>query len=71
MGPYDRVSYNSPYLIVSSIDSYPPPPPPPLNKGLGETGLYENTSTERGREGVKADIMSLDRHFMDHGQPHA
>jgi hypothetical protein len=49
MGPYDRVSYNSPYLIVSSIDSYPPPPP--LNKGLGETGLYENTSTETGREG--------------------
>jgi hypothetical protein len=25
----------------------------------------------RGMEGLRADLMSLNRHFMEHGQPHA
>ncbi len=25
----------------------------------------------RGREGVRADFMSKNSHFMEHGQPHA
>jgi hypothetical protein len=33
-----------------------------------------NTITQyrkRGREGVRANLMSLNRHFMEHVQPHA
>ncbi len=33
--------------------------------------FYVNTSTEKWEEGVRADLMSLNRNFMEHGQPHA
>ncbi len=90
MGPYDGVDYNSPYLIVKSVVSYPVPPQKErggieqispigwahwyhlliskttnwkIEKGEGREG--------KGREGVRADLMSLNIHFMEHKQPHA
>jgi hypothetical protein len=102
MGPYAGVDYNSPYIIVNSLVSYPP-----HYKGKGVKWgrsfleveyicicLLISKSTNRKREeygevvgngggltlclyyrhfreGVRADLMSLNRHFMEHGQSHA
>jgi hypothetical protein len=65
--------YYSPYLIVNSVVS--------LYKGkVMEWGrsyicLIISKTTNRKREGrreeVRAYVLSLNRHFMKHGQPHA
>jgi hypothetical protein len=85
MVPYAGVDYYlfSPYLIVNSVVSYPLQrkrsgedlsywlstflsvcqfPKQPIGKGRVQ---------RRGRKGVRADLMSLNRHFKEHGQPHA
>ncbi len=68
---YAGVDYNSPYLTVNSVVSYPPL----LTRERGEvwkispigwaqlylSANFQNTSTEKGEEGVTADLMSLNR----------
>ncbi len=85
-GPFARVDYYSLYLIVNSVVSYPPPlqrerggveKMSPI--GWAHFHLSANFQKNkikrrvrrRGREGVRADLMSLNRHFMEHGQPNA
>jgi hypothetical protein len=62
MGPKAGVDYNSPYLMVNSVVSYPPP----LQRGRGGVGKISRTF-------VSAYFMPLSRHFIEHGigQPHA
>jgi hypothetical protein len=78
MGPYARVDYNSVYIIVNFVVSYPPP----LQREMGGLGKIspiswahlrisrttnrKRESTEKGRE-----LKELNRHFMEHRQPRA
>ncbi len=80
MGAYARVEYKSPYL--NYVVSYPPP----LQREEGwilvghicicllisKTGfLCKHKYREGEGRGVRADLISLKRHFMEDGQPHA
>jgi hypothetical protein len=87
MGPYAGVDYYSHYLNVNSVVSYPLPLQKESGRegkispiGWAHLYLFANVQNnklqkgeygERGRKGVRADLMSLNRHFMEHGQPHA
>jgi hypothetical protein len=77
--------YNSLYLIVNSVVSYPPLPQRERVGWRRSLLLVEHTyiclliskttnrkrrSTEPRREGVRADLMSLSRHFIEHGTGH-
>jgi hypothetical protein len=83
MGPNARVDYNSPYLIVNSVVSYPTP----TTKRRGWSGenlsyllstfvsvcyfpklvFFMRTQVQRrGWEGVRSNLMSLNRHIMEH-----
>jgi hypothetical protein len=79
MGPYAGVDFKSPYRIVNSIVSYPFK----LQKGSGvekisplvEHMLYLSAKfqnwfllKERSWKWARADLMSLNRHFIEHGQ---
>jgi hypothetical protein len=87
MGPY-RVDYNSTYLIVNSLVSYPPPLQREKGRSgedlsywlstfvtayllISKTGIYVNTSTEKGEGRDKSCPYVFEKHFMEHGQPHA
>jgi hypothetical protein len=73
MGPYAGVDYDLPYFKVNSVVSYPPP----LQRGRGAVGkispiyllIFRTTNKKRarGRERGRVDLMSLNRHFMEHG----
>jgi hypothetical protein len=73
MGPYARVDYNSPYLIVSSIVY-----PPPLHREgvewgrslllvkhisicllISKTIFYVKTRTEKVEKGVRAELVLI------------
>jgi hypothetical protein len=68
VGLYAGIDYNSPYLIVNSVVSYPPPPPPTKGKEWSREDLsywlstfvfsanFQNNKYEKGvggREGGK------------------
>ncbi len=75
------------YLTVNCVVSYPPPLQKGHGEEWGKSLLlvehiciclliFKTTKrkrerTEMGRERMKADLMSLNRHFMQHGQLHA
>ncbi len=67
MGPNARVDYNSPYLIVSSVVSYPSPISPIGWGHLHLSANFQNNKKEKwegvggggGSEGVRADPMSF------------
>jgi hypothetical protein len=76
MGPYAGVDYNSPYLIVKFVAIHP------HYKGkvveLGRSLLLvehiciclliskTTNRNRRGKEGVTADLISFNKHFMEH-----
>jgi hypothetical protein len=78
MAPFAGVDYNSPYLKVNFVASYPLP-----LRGRGKVGKispiyrahlylsanFQKTNSkrkrmEKEREGMRVDLMSLNRHFM-------
>jgi len=75
MEPYSGVDYNSPFLVSHLCSQLSTP----ATKGKWWSGedlctllISKTTNSEvQRREGVRADLMSLNRHFMEHGQPHA
>ncbi len=87
MGPYAGVDYILPYFIANSIVSQLSTHTTKGKGWMRKifpicwAHLYlsanfkitnrKGESMERRREGLRADIMSLNSHFMEHGQPHA
>jgi hypothetical protein len=82
MGPYAGVEYNSPYFIVNYVVSYPPPTAQgkgwsweDLSYRLStyvcllilKTTNKKERVRRRERKWVRGDLLSTNRHFMEHG----